>query len=315
MSDHSAHDPAPRKIELTNPLLWTVGLVAMALFLAWLFFVCMDIGSADVRGEQKVADYMVSAEPTPDFEALIADRGPATLAAGKQIFDTNCATCHGVNGDTKGATTQGARNFRADAFKNPNGGGPYALYVVVSNGFNGVMPSFSAGFKPAQRMAVVQYVREAFVKKYNQEHYVEQDPADVLASIPKPGSSAAGGAEALPPNQRAVPGMTYQLMAVAADQAASADAALATWAEAARDAAGDQPTRADAEALCDLVARAPGLGVELRASAAGAAQERFASLLTGGVEGGVDRAAFLVMSKERVAALYLCARTAAEGSR
>lgn len=307
----SAHDHEPEPSEISHPLLWTLGLVAIAAFLVWLFFHCMSIGRTEARGEETVEALIPPPAMTVDLKKLATDTSPAFLAKGKHVFDANCATCHGINGDLKGATTQNARNFRADCWKNPNGGGPYALYLVVTNGFNGDMPSFQA-LDPESRMAAVQYVREEFVKKYNPANYVPADPPELTATIPAPGS-ATGSGPAIPPNERTPPRELYPLLAATADAANGADREIEAWADALPLGAAEA-TQADCQRLRSLCVRDPGLAERLRERARHDDEQGFTALLTAPAAPGVDLSAFAVASQERLHDLFQAARAAAEGS-
>src|SRR4051812_26886911 len=181
--DHGAHAPEPR--EITHPAIWTVGLVAMSLFLVWVFFHEISLGHAAARGEPSVPDLMRAeggGPPEPDHLKLIQDRSPEVLEKGQEVYAKNCATCHGMNGDLKGGTNAQARNFHTDAFKNPCGGGPYGLFLVVTNGY-GAMPGLK-NIDPASRYAVVHYVRETWVKTDNAKNYVAEDPPGIQKEIP-----------------------------------------------------------------------------------------------------------------------------------
>jgi mono/diheme cytochrome c family protein len=314
MSDSPAHehdDHGPEPTELTHPLLWTAGLVVSALGLVWLFFHCMSEGGRAARGEVPVSQLMApSGAPEPDHLALIADRSPEVLALGRKVFTTNCASCHGMNGDLKGGTQPQARNFHTDAFKNPNHGGPFALYQVVSHGY-GLMPAFM-GIDPASRYAAVHYIREAFVKKYNPANYVENDPPDVLAQIPKPG--VAGSAEpSLPPNERPAPPLLYPLLQAESEQGAATMASLRQWSDA-MSAAATPENRQEVDRLRSLALHNGGLGVALRDAAKSGDRPRFIELLTASHVPGAAATDFALMPGDRLTMLYDVARSGAEGS-
>ncbi len=310
-SAHDDHDSAPEPREITHPLLWTAGLVVMSGFLVWLFFHCMSVGAAEVRGEPKVSEEVKASGPPVDLGKLVHDDSSEVIAKGKAVFDGNCAACHGINGDTKGSTTPNARNFRNDAFKNPNGGGPYALYLVVTNGYNGAMPGF-VGLHPDLRMAAVQYVREAFVKKYNAKNYVDADPPELEKSIPAPGSDNGGG-PGIPPNQRPIPDTVPALLQDSAERAEADQARLAAWTAALPGASGPDD-HGEIELLSSLVRDHAGLGVQLLEDAKAGDEKAFTALLTGGNLPGAPTSAFTVLPGARIEALFVVARNAAGGA-
>lgn len=83
----------------------------------------------------------------------------ALLERGREQYDIYCAPCHSRIGDGQGMIVQ--RGFpRPPAFhtdrlrQQPDG----YIYEVISNGF-GVMYSYSARIQPADRWAIVAYLR------------------------------------------------------------------------------------------------------------------------------------------------------------
>lgn len=69
---------------------------------------------------------------------------------GKDLFQTNCAACHGVDG--KGNPALGAPNLTDDVWL--YGGGEAALVESIGNGRNGVMPAWGE-FLGAERVHIV----------------------------------------------------------------------------------------------------------------------------------------------------------------
>jgi cytochrome c5 len=311
--DHDAHAPEPK--EFTHPALWTVGLVAIAAFLVWLFFHELGVGRTVSRGEIPVP-LLVKAEgggePEPDHLKLIADRSPEVLEKGQSIFGKNCASCHGMNGDLKGGTAPNARNFHADAFKNPCGGGPYGLYLVVTNGW-GAMPSMKASLNPEQRYAVIHYIRETWVKTDNAKNYLVDDLPEEKAKIPAPGAKGEEG-PSVPPNEVTAPEKVFPLMRAIADEAETQVRSQQAWLDAAAGAAAPE-ARADVERLRALAARDRALGAMLQGACKAGDRKLFVALLVEGQSPGAPTADFALMSADRLAALYASARAAAEGSR
>lgn len=78
------------------------------------------------------------------------------VAAGKKLYQMNCASCHGANGDLVGGIPT-ARNLVEGQWK--AGNGSIAHYKVLQNGIAGsAMVSFKAQLKPYERWALVQFI-------------------------------------------------------------------------------------------------------------------------------------------------------------
>ncbi len=228
MASHSTGLP-----ERTHPLLWTIGLLAIVGILGWWFSHWYAQGVAHARG--KTIALAPPAMPPADHPALIADKSQAVLDRGEILFGKNCALCHGPTGaENPTGLNPPPRNFRADAFLNPNGAGPYGLYTVLENGFAGRMPAFPA-LSAEDKYAIVHYLRETMVKPANASHYVEKDSDAIAPKIPKKGEGG-GDAPKIPPPQRPIAAPVQPLMAAVAadtsDDAAAADAWVMTAAPA-----------------------------------------------------------------------------------
>jgi hypothetical protein len=228
------------------------------------------------------------------------------LQKGAQIFATVCASCHGPQGDSNPSNKVPApRNFRKEPFKNPKGGGPYALYLVLENGFAGNMPP-QTSLSAAEKYAVIHYVRETFVKKDNAANYVENDSPEVAKEIPVPGSVAEG--PEIPAASRPVKAEVYPMMAAMA--------------------ASSEPDRRDADkwlakALVEppanvaaLVKRLAPLAdtqmlAQLHRAVREGDQKRFTDLLVVGAPGAFDPT-FAVAPKEQIADLFAHLQRAVE---
>ncbi|MBA3708869.1 MAG: c-type cytochrome [Planctomycetes bacterium] len=310
MSD--AHDPhgahAPEPAEITNPFLWTAGLIAIAAFLVWLFFQFMGEGRIAARGEPPVRVEQ-GQQSEPDHAKLAADKSQEVIDKGQQLYVKQCAACHGLDGQpVAGAGSGGVspRNFHKDAFKNPNGGGPYGIYSVISHGY-GAMPAVLS-VDPVGRYAIAHYIRETWVKKDSPQNYIEQDKV----ALPKGGGAKAE--KQYPPNEQPVPATLYSLMQVTASQADADARQLATWLAAAGDPT-DATLAIDARRLTALVERRQQLGSSLYQAARGGDQERFIALLTAADSPGTGSTDFALMPTTRLAALFTHARKAAGADR
>jgi len=111
------------------------------------------------------------AYPSPKAEAvspgidypsvLIANE--TNIARGRKIFQLNCVSCHGENGDGMGpaakALTPPPRNFLDPQAKWTRGRQPADLFTIISKGSAGTgMAGFSAMLKPEDRWAIVHYL-------------------------------------------------------------------------------------------------------------------------------------------------------------
>ncbi len=77
----------------------------------------------------------------------------------RELFATNCASCHGETGDGKGTTQldRPARSFKDGGFS--YGNTPEALFRTITTGIPGTpMPSFESSLTVEQRRALAAYV-------------------------------------------------------------------------------------------------------------------------------------------------------------
>jgi mono/diheme cytochrome c family protein len=104
----------------------------------------------------KDADALVNPMKSHEEEAI---------AAGKKIFATNCATCHGDKGKGDGVAAAGltpkpANFLHPEIVKETDG----ALFWKITNG-KAPMPSWEKQLKPEQRWDLVCYIRSIQAKK------------------------------------------------------------------------------------------------------------------------------------------------------
>lgn len=119
-----------------------------------------------------------AAEEDATHAQIIASWDGASLARGRQVYESLCITCHGS--PEKEGTLPTSRPFWKEPFK--NGHDPLSLYKTITQGF-GQMPAFAV-LSPIERYDAVHYVREAFVRPLNPSAYFEVN-ADYLATLPK----------------------------------------------------------------------------------------------------------------------------------
>src|SRR3954469_3087074 len=93
--------------------------------------------------------------------AMDLPKGPLSIDQGHQLFSTNCASCHGVDGQGDGPSAHtlstappgiGAKRLTPELT-------PTLAYNVISVGVRGTaMPAFAASLSPQQRWNVINYL-------------------------------------------------------------------------------------------------------------------------------------------------------------
>ena len=106
--------------------------------------------------------------PLTDFVAVLAQTNPVdssadTVAAGRELFATNCSMCHGRNADGESfVATKFEENDekpppplkRDPISESPDG----ALFWTITNGVN-QMPSFRRLLNAEERWTIISYIR------------------------------------------------------------------------------------------------------------------------------------------------------------
>jgi mono/diheme cytochrome c family protein len=90
------------------------------------------------------------------------DSSPQSIAAGQQLYQSNCSRCHGVNGDGKGtdaaALARPPADFRVHV--------PYhtdeLLFNWITNGIGTIMPGWSTVLTEDDRWNIINYLHYAF---------------------------------------------------------------------------------------------------------------------------------------------------------
>ncbi len=211
--------------EFSHPALWTAGLLAAAGAIGWVFFHFLEVGMLHGRDAGPVNFAPpVTAAPI-NHAVLIADRSQAVLDRGQQLYQKNCASCHGPNGDQNMIGTNPApRNLRSESYKAEWGGGPYGFYLTLTKGFGQGMPGFS-NLEAADRYAVAHFVRESWQK--SQPVYVADDKPEVKVQIPQMGAVSEG--PRTPPHLVEQNARLHPLMAVTARAGETRSAEARTW--------------------------------------------------------------------------------------
>ena len=183
------HKPTPN--EQSNPLAWTIGLLASTFLLLFGFTQFMTSGSIAAQNKPiKKPDASASGPAEPDHAALIQavlDDPAGSMSVGKRVYAQACTACHGVDGGEP--KLAGARNYLTEPIM--NGSDPYGIYKTIAYGY-GTMAA--QRMKPEEAYAVAWYVRESFMKQNSQAGYVDLgNGADYLAAGGWPPPNAGGG--------------------------------------------------------------------------------------------------------------------------
>src|SRR5205814_5946759 len=155
------------------------------------------------RGQlREDAAYFTGKKGTAPVDVLPVPVTPALLRRGQERFTIYCTPCHGQTGRGDGMVVQrGYRrppSFHIDRLRNEKAG---FFFDVMTSGF-GAMPDYSTQVAPADRWAIVAYIRAL---QMSENARVEDVPADRRAeleaaplTLPSEGAATSGatGAEA-----------------------------------------------------------------------------------------------------------------------
>lgn len=112
-----------------------------------------------------------------DHRAIVSAWDEKSLAGGREIYTTLCTVCHGDKKQEGSLPT--ALRFHQGQFK--NGSDPYSMVATLTKGYGQMVPQNQ--YTTAQKYAVVQYIRETFLRDDNKSQFTEVTPA-YLASLP-----------------------------------------------------------------------------------------------------------------------------------
>ncbi|TWU19758.1 DUF6797 domain-containing protein [Allorhodopirellula heiligendammensis] len=112
-----------------------------------------------------------------DHAGILSRMRKSDFEAGERLFQGDCASCHGADGDTPSLAT--ARAFGNQELK--FGSDPYRMFMTLTHG-NGLMAPMTY-LTPYERYQVVHYIREAFMKDRNPDYF--KVDKDYLASLPE----------------------------------------------------------------------------------------------------------------------------------
>lgn len=128
-------------------------------------------------GDAKIKSSWVQSLERTDHRAIVSGWNEKSMEEGKKIYTTLCTVCHGTKEQPGSLPT--ALRFTEGPFK--NGADPYSMFNTLTNGFQQMtaMPQYTT----AQKYAVIQYIRETFLKTHNKSQYTELAP-DYLTALP-----------------------------------------------------------------------------------------------------------------------------------
>jgi mono/diheme cytochrome c family protein len=114
----------------------------------------LPVHSIPIQGEAAPIALGAPANPVPGDEV--------SLKRGQQLYQTNCALCHGPEGKGNGPVAASLSNKPANLTQgNAKNNSDGALFVTITNGINGRMPSMIENLPTArERWDVINYVRQ-----------------------------------------------------------------------------------------------------------------------------------------------------------
>jgi glucose/arabinose dehydrogenase/mono/diheme cytochrome c family protein len=112
----------------------------------------------------------VQALEQSDHSQIVAAWNDASLAEGKTIYQGLCVTCHGTKEQPGSLPT--ALRFSEGAFK--NGADPYSMYLTLTHGYGQMVAQ--PQYTTEQKYAVIQYIRETFLRPHNPSQFSAIDP-------------------------------------------------------------------------------------------------------------------------------------------
>lgn len=121
-----------------------------------------------------------------DSNAFPLSLTPQLLARGQERYKIFCTPCHGLQGDGNGMVSmRGMKHpptYHQPRLRQvPNG----YIYDVITNGFGGML-GYSAQIPPADRWAIIAYVRAL---QLSRNAPVSDLPPDLRAKLPSGGSA------------------------------------------------------------------------------------------------------------------------------
>ncbi len=125
-----------------------------------------------------VREAWVQALERTDHVEIVAGWNEKTLEEGRQIYATLCVVCHGTKEQPGSLPT--ALRFAEGPFK--NGADPLSMFATLTKGFGQMVAQ--PQFTTAQKYAVIQYIRETFLRPHNRTQFTEITPT-YLTLLPR----------------------------------------------------------------------------------------------------------------------------------
>lgn len=135
------------------------------------------------HGLQEKHGWNLSTEAAGDYEAAAADKNPIVLTEenekaifdqGKELFNINCAHCHGPKGDGKGPMVESGAYMGVPDFANlknlPDGQVFYSIYYG-----KGMMGAHAPLLKNNEIWTVVHYINKLRLDDYGASTIVEEE--------------------------------------------------------------------------------------------------------------------------------------------
>ena len=123
-----------------------------------------------------------------DHAEIVRAWDDKSLEEGRAIYAGLCVTCHGTL--EKPGVLPTALRFAEGVFK--NGADPYSMHTTLTRGFNQMVPQ--PQYTTRQKYAVIQYIRETFVRGRNPSQWTEITP-EILTALPRGKIAAAAEIE------------------------------------------------------------------------------------------------------------------------
>lgn len=147
----------------TGFLIFLISMVGSVVFFIYIAFIHPGVEGIDKIIEPSEKDEIQQAKKVEPVDPNSVDKPWITseglVAAGAEVYATNCASCHGDKGLGDGiAATPGTRNLVKGNWK--AGGTSKALFTTLQNGLAGTqMASFKTQIDKNNRWALVHFVR------------------------------------------------------------------------------------------------------------------------------------------------------------
>ena len=129
-----------------------------------------------------------------DHAEIVRGWNEKTFEEGAAIYKTLCAVCHGTKEQPGSLPT--ALRFAEGQFK--NGSDPFSMYLTLTRGFGQMVPQ--PQYTTAQKYAVIQYIRETFLRPHNPSQLKDTHLSDLPFGMVR--AEAEKVDTSLPPYQR-----------------------------------------------------------------------------------------------------------------